>query len=262
MKATLQVTLKKIATHLLLLTMSYAGLSLAQTKEATHKAKLPQTINLVYEVLRNDKPFATVTESYQQVGDEYHVVSVTKGIGFYALLGERKLTSDGLVTPIGLKPLHFELRQGDNVKKWLATDFDWANNKLNMTIKGELKTEPLVTGTQDLASFPYQIMSQFIESAVVPIAEQKDPNAVTLHVTTGKNVREYNYKVAARDVTLTLAAGTFKTVHLVSTEADPASREGKQIWFASEQLYVPIRILMSDSNGGVIEQSLKSFQLD
>ncbi len=262
MQITLKATLKTTITHLLILTLFWAGLSLAQTKEIVHKTTPPQTINLVYEVLLNGKPLATVTESYQQVGNEYHVLSVTKGIGFYALKGERQLTSDGLVTAEGLKPLHFELRQGDNAKKWLATDFDWVNNKLNMTIKGELKTEPLVLGTQDLASFPYQIMRQFIGPTLVAGAAQKEPNTITLNVSTGKNVREYHYKVAARDVVLTLAAGTFKTVHLVSVEVDPASREGKQLWFASEQFYVPVRILMTDSNGAVIEQSLKSLQLE
>ena len=243
--------LKAISRCLLMLIFSSVGLAIAQSKDVH-----PKKINLVYDVTRNGQPFATVTESYQQTGNEYHIVSITKGLGVYALLGERKLTSDGTVTAGGLKPSRFELRQGDNAKKWLFTDFDWANSTLNMTVKGNVNAVPLLAGTQDLASFSYQFMNQFMFSP----SAQKEQNSVALNVTTGKKLRLYEYKVAARDVLLTLAAGTFKTLQLVSADAE--SGDDKQLWLASEQFYLPVRIVIHDENGGVVEQNLKSLQLD
>ena len=217
----------------------------------------PKQINLVYEVIRNGQPFATVTESFKQVDNQYHIVSTTKGIGVYALLGERKLMSDGTVTAQGLKPAHFELRQGDNTKKWLATDFDWANDTLNMTVKGALITVPLIVGTQDLASFPYQFMSMSLDKI---LAEKKGQADVTLNVTTGKKLQVYVYKAVTQDTALVLSAGSFKTIQLNSVK-DNASDNNKQIWLAADQHYLPVYITTHDENG-TIEQRLKSLQFE
>lgn len=244
--------LKTIIRCVFILSILSMGLAVAEPKD-TH----PKQINLVYEVIRNGQPFATVTESYKQSDNQYHIVSVTKGLGVYALLGERKLMSDGSVTAEGLKPVHFELRQGDNAKKWLATDFDWTNNTLNMTIKGTVKTVPLVPGAQDLASFPYQFMSMSLDKI---LAEKKGQADVTLNVTTGKKLQIYVYKATAQDTVLELAAGSFKTVQLISAKEN-AGDDNKQIWLATDKYYLPVRITTHDENG-VIEQSLKSLQFE
>lgn len=67
----------------------------------------PKSIQLEYDLKRDGKLFAKVVENYSQVGDQYKIESVTKGVGVYALLGERKLSSNGSVTKDGLKPKHF-----------------------------------------------------------------------------------------------------------------------------------------------------------
>lgn len=244
--------LKTIIRCALMLSILPMGLAVAEPKD-TH----PKNINLVYEVIRNGQPFATVTESYKQSDNQYHIVSTTKGIGVYALLGERKLMSDGSVTAEGLKPTHFELRQGDNAKKWLATDFDWANNTLNMTVKGNVKISPLIAGTQDLASFPYQFMSMALDKK---LAEKKEQLDVTLNVTTGKKVQVYVYKAVVQDAVLDLPAGSFKTLQLSSAKEN-ATDDNKQIWLAADKYYLPVRITTHDENG-VIEQSLRSLQFE
>ena len=244
--------LKNIIHFTLILSILTIGLAGAEPKDAR-----PKNIHLVYEVIRNGQAFATITESYKQSGNEYHIVSITKGIGVYALLGERTLTSDGTVTAEGLKPAHFELHQGDNVKKWLSTDFDWANNRLNMTIKGSVKTVPLLAGTQDLASFPYHFMSMPLDKI---LTEKKSQADVTLNVTTGKKVNIYVYKTIAQDTVLELAAGKFKTLQLTSAK-DNATDDNKQIWLATDKYYLILRTTTHDENG-VIEQSLKSLQFE
>ncbi|MEY3746670.1 MAG: hypothetical protein RL194_129, partial [Pseudomonadota bacterium] len=118
----------------------------------------PESVTLNYEASRNGQPFANITETYTVQKGKYRIESVTKGIGVYALLGERRLTSEGQVGRGGLKPLHFELHQGGNPKRSLYTDFDWAASTLQMKVKGKLLTETLPSGTQDISSLIYQFM--------------------------------------------------------------------------------------------------------
>ncbi len=210
---------------------------------------LPKNIQLEYEVKRDGKPFATVKENFTQDGKQYRIESITKGIGFYALFGERKLTSVGEVNADGLKPSHFELHQGDNDKKTLLTDFDWAKKSLSMQIKGENKTEVLENGTQDLASYVYQFMFN---------PPTKDEVKVSL--TTGKKLNQYVYKVAARGLVLKTDGVDNKTVHLVSTAAD--SKDKKELWLAEAQNFIPIRYLLVDDRGASLEQTLTKIHVE
>ena len=210
----------------------------------------PKQVMLTYQATRNGKPFANVTETYKQVGDQYVVESVTEGLGLVALFGKRILKSEGLVGLDGLQPKHFELHQGDNEKKTLIVDFDWTSNQLSMKNKGAVVTEVLLKGTQDISSFPYQWM------LVPPKGDE-----VSLPITTGKKLRTYTYKVAERDLALTVEAGQFKTLHLVNASVDGKGNE-KELWLASEHFYLPIKIIQREENGTVIEQTLTNMHIE
>lgn len=210
---------------------------------------LPKNIQLEYEVTRNGKRFATLQESFTQNGKQYSIKSVTKGLGVYALLGERKLTSTGAVTKEGLKPSHFELHQGSGSKKTLIADFNWAKNTLNMQVKGEKRTEVLAKGTQDLASYVYQFMFN------PPL---KDEVKVTL--TTGKKLHEYQYKVMARGLMVDVAKIKYKTLH-ISNEA-AAGDDKKQLWLAQDQYYLPVRYKLTDEDGDNFEQTLTKIHVE
>ena len=209
----------------------------------------PKSVQMEYEVTRDGKPFATVKESFTQDNKQYKIESITKGIGVYALFGERKLTSTGEVTNEGLKPRHFELHQGDSARKSLITDFDWANNTLNMQVKGKTKTAILEAGVQDLASYAYQFMF------TPPLKD-----AVNVTLTTGKKLNQYQYKVAERGVTLDAANMQFKTTRLESTKAEDDSK--KQLWLAQDQHYLLIRYRQLDENGATLEQTLTKIHVE
>jgi hypothetical protein len=210
----------------------------------------PQSVTLIYQATRNGKPFANVTETFKQTGDRYVIESVTEGVGLAALFGKRILKSEGVVTAEGLRPKHFEQLQGDNEKKAVYADFDWIANQLSMKNKGNVTTESLAKGTQDVASFPYQWM-------LFP------PNAdeVSLPITTGKRQRVYSYKVVARDVSLTLGASQFKTLHL-SNASETGGGNEKEFWLAVDRFYLPIKIIIREENGTIIEQTLTSMQVN
>ncbi len=217
---------------------------------AISNAALPKRIQAVYEVTKNGQPFAKVHEQFAVNGSNYKIESVTKGIGVYALFGERVLTSQGEVTAHGLKPEHFELRQGDNPKKTLLADFDWAKQNLRMTVKGKLKEAPLTAGTQDLTSFAYQFM-------YLPAPLKGD---ITVTLTTGKKLNLYQYHIQPEPALIDSAGVQYKTLHLAPPSQD--TQETKELWLAADYHYVPVRILMVDDNGQKLEQTLTELHIE
>lgn len=209
----------------------------------------PKKIQLEYDVRRNGKLFARVKENFSQDGKQYRVDSTTKGVGLYALLGARKLSSVGEVTKDGLKPKHFELRQGNSASKTLLADFDWAKSTLTMQVKGETKTEPLQAGTQDLSSYVYQFMYN-------PPAG----NEIKVTMTTGKKLNHYQYKVVNRGLKLQAAKTSYNTVHIANVQA--AGDDKKQLWLAQDHYYLPVRYSLTDEDGATFEQTLTKINVE
>lgn len=219
---------------------------------ASSKLTPPKLIQASYEVTKDGQPFAKVHEQFIVTGNIYKIESITKGIGVYALFGERKLISTGELTSQGLKPNHFELHQGGNPKKALLADFDWEKSTLHMLVKGNLKDANLPAGTQDLASYAYQFM-------FMP-APLKD--AVNMSLTTGRKLNLYQYKVNADQEMIDGAGTQYKTLHLVQLEQNKPQTETKELWLAAEHHYLPVRILMIDENGAKIEQTLTELHVE
>lgn len=216
----------------------------------------PSSIAANYHVTKNGQPFANIKEQFTASGDTYKIESITKGIGVYALFGERKLTSVGDITEEGLRPVRFELQQGNNPKKALVADFDWATNTLRMQVKGAVKEAALSAGTQDLASYAYQFM--FLPAPL--------KNTITVNLTTGKKLNQYNYKINAEPEIITSTSEdikkTYKTLHLTPLQSDPLQTETKELWLSISQHYLPVQILLVDDNGQKLEQTLTELHID
>jgi hypothetical protein len=220
------------------------------SKEAVSVTPLPKRIQATYEVTKNGEPFANVHELFVITKNAYTVESTTKGLGVYALLGERKLSSVGVITAKGLQPTHFELHQGNQKKKSLLADFDWSKRSLVMTVKGRQETAELKAGTQDLASYAYQFM--FMRASL--------KNTITVPLTTGKRLKQYQYKVNPEQKPIDGAGVKYKTLHLASTENDGS--ESKELWLATEHYYVPVRIVMIDDDGHKLEQTITQLRIE
>ena len=224
----------------------------APIAQAAPQKSLPKHIQASYIITNDGQEIAKVREQYTVIGDTYQVESVTKGIGIYALMGERKLTSSGKVTDRGLQPTHFELHQGHSDKKTLLADFDWVNNTLTMTVKGENHEAKLTEGTQDLASFPYQFM-------FLPMPP-KERTTVTL--TTGKKLNVYEYQNNEALGTLNVGGTTYKTVHLVPASQATGQVETRELWLAANQNYLLVRFVLVDDNGEKLEQTLTELHVE
>lgn len=244
----MKVMMLKLTQILLLSVLSASLIAHAAAEKSKPEIAKPKRIQLEYDLTRNDKLFAKVKENFTQNGKTYSIQSVTKGIGVYALMGERVSTSTGAVTKAGLKPTRFELRQGKSAKKTLIADFNWAKNTLVMQVKGETKTDKLDAGTQDLASYVYQFM----------YAPPK-ANEVKVSLTTGKRLNQYQYKVMARSEKVDVANKTFKTLH-ISNQAS-AGDDIKQLWLAEEQFYLPVRYTLEE-DGDKFEQTLTKLHVE
>ena len=228
--------------------MKLRSFSLAFLVVANLAVAAPKQVTLTYQAIRADKPFANVKETYQQTGDHYKIESIIEGIGVYALFGKRVLKSEGLVNAEGLQPLHFESHQGEGAKKSVFADFDWQNQMLTMKAKGKDSSVSLLKGTQDIASYVYQWM------LVAPVGD-----VITLPVTTGKKLRQYQYNIIANGDEMETPAGKFKVIEL-SNAGKVDTEDEKHIWLAADHDYLPVRILMQDDKGVVIEQILTSIE--
>ncbi len=236
--------------HFSILSLAFFFISTSVT--AAQQSTLPRRIQTSYVVTKNGQPFARVQEQFVITGNTYKIESTTKGIGVYALFGVRKLSSTGKLTSQGLKPVHFELHQGDNPKKTLFADFDWAKKTLHMLVKGKPRDAVLTKGTQDLASYAYQFM--FLPRPI------KD--AVTVTLTTGKKLNRYQYKINAAQEPLSVAGGQYKTLHLVPSDQSKTQIETKELWLATEHDYLLVRFLLIDEDGAKLEQTLTELHVD
>lgn len=215
----------------------FSSLPLASQAEVKPLSK----INIEYEVYKGDIPFATVTEYFEVKKQGYQITSQQKGMGVFALLGERILTSQGLVDANGLVPNQFKLQQGDRLK--MAT-FDWPNKTINMQYKGKKRTGVLTVGTQDLSSFAYQFRYQ-------PPVEKKP---YQLALTTGKRLKKYTYQVEAQ--TIELDGKPVDCLHLFQ---EKPGKESKEFWIAKDYAYLPIYIVVVDKHGQRLEQTVTKF---
>lgn len=230
--------------------LSLALFFLSATAQAAQTSTLPKHVQANYVASKNGSVFAKVREQYVVTDNTYNVESTTKGVGIYALLGTRKLTSTGKVTAQGLKPVRFELHQGRSDTKTLVSDFDWPKNTLHMQVKGINQDVPLVEGAQDLVSYAYQFM--FLPRPI------KDDLTVVL--TTGKKLNVYQYKI--KEETLSIAGVSYKTIHLMPIDQSKSQLETKELWLATEQNNLMVKFLMVDEDGAKLEQTLTELHVD
>ncbi len=118
--------------------------------------------------------------------------------------------------------------------------------------KGEPQAVPLTAGTQDLASFAYQFM----------FLPRPFKNDITVTLTTGKKLNQYQYKVKPEFEQINVAGSQYKTVHLVPADSDKGQSETKELWLAAEKNFILTRFLMVDGDGAKLEQTLTELHVD
>lgn len=227
------------------------ALAAAALYAALPAAGAPASVNATYEVKVNGGPVGTLSEHYAARDGAYRITSTSQPTGVFALVPRLafRLVSEGAVSREGLRPRRFEGRRarGDAVEA--GAEFDWEARELTVRHDGRVETLALPRGAQDRLSVMYEFMHRLPRLAAASELE--------VHVTNGRRLDHYRYSVR-RDVELDTPLGRLKTVHLVRLrEADD---NGHEVWLASEQDYVPVRMLIVERDGPRFEQIIT--QLD
>ena len=197
----------------------------------------PGHVDIEYELRRNGSPIAEVHERLEHGNGSYQLTETWRGKGFYRLLGKAKRVSRGNVTAEGLRPLEFsDERTGrDTARAW----FDWQAGTVTMQYKGERHSRPLPAHAQDRLSF-------LLALSFVPEGEQP----IVFNIADGKGgLSHHEYQVTGRE-RLKTPAGEFDAVKLLREKEN----ERAEIWLATQAGRLPVRILITESDGTRYEQ--------
>ena len=207
----------------------------------------PQKVSLSYDVSYAGVVAAELTEVLEHDDKHFSLSSEGRGKGIGALLyrGAAKRSCRGEITRAGLRPLEFRDQRGD--KPAAVAKFDWGRGTLTREHDGKIETTSMPPGLQDRMSFLYNF-------AFEAAPDLKPGRVIKATLTDGKGLTRFEYKVAGREV-LQTPAGEMHTVHLVK-QRENAEDKGTEIWFASDHDYLPVRILVIETNGVRIDQVL------
>jgi len=193
---------------------------------AAATAAPPQRVEIDYEIARDGKVLAEVSQRLEHDGRSYRISETWKGKGMYALRGEAIRSSQGAVAADGLRPQKFEdKRPGRDTRH---AEFDPA-----------AKTPTLLR--QDR-------LSSIWTFAFAPPRE-----AVTMSVTDGNHVVSSTYQSAGRE-RIKIPAGEFDAMKLVKRKDNPQDKT-TEIWLAVDRQYIPLRILVIDKDGKHLDQT-------
>lgn len=174
----------------------------------------PQRLAIDYELRRNGSAVADISERLEHDGRTYRLSQTWKGKGIYALRGDARRFSSGGIGPEGLRPEAFEdLRPG----------------------KDPRRASP-AAGAQDRLSVLWHF------------AFKPPAGRVTVQVADGRGVSTHLYEPAGRERIRT-PAGDFHALKLERRDDDRRA----QIWLAPERGNVPVRVLVAEKDGTVVE---------
>jgi hypothetical protein len=205
---------------------------------------LPTEIRAIYGIYKAGMLIAQDEETFRRNGDKYTIISESHAEGALKLFFKERIviTSEGTITPQGLRPLNYEYRRQERSRNVRAR-FDWTKNEIFSEHGDTQETFTLPPNTQDRLSAMYQFMHE------IPRANQ-----VTAWMSTGKKSERYTYVKQGEPIVKT-KVGDFATVHYVR-EAN-AGESKAELWLAKDRHHLPVRIVFEDKNGS-FEQVLTS----
>ena len=214
-------------------------------------AESPSRIQANYDVLKGNIKVATITETYTRTRDGYHIDSISRAVGLLALIKAETvhITSAGMLTAQGLRPVTFIHERKLDTKRNARADFDWSANRITLTDRAGQRTLPLSAGTQDRLSAMYQFM----------FTELKDAATLSSNVTNGSKMNDYSYSVTTGQ-SVTVPLGTFQATHLITPLL--AGKKQTEIWLAAEHANFPYKMVITEPDGGSLTQVLTKINFE
>ena len=213
--------------------------AIALSLAAAAQAAPPARVEITYEVRQDDSAMAQVVHLLEHDGRTYRLSERWEGFGLYALLGEVRRSSQGRVTPGGLRPLAYEdLRPR---REPATARFSWKENTLTQQFRDGPRTLPLPPHAQDRLSFLF-----------APAFRAPGARPLAFNVADGKGVAHYVFDVAGRE-RLTVPAGEFDALRLAKRE-EGRDQRSTQLWLDAARSYLPLRVLAVQKDGTRIDQ--------
>jgi len=204
---------------------------------------------IVYRVLhgRNGVQLGEARHHWSHDGARYRMETVVETTGVAAMLYSFHYTqrSEGRVLARGLQPERFTVERVGRTPE--LAEFDWRAQRVDIHRKGRLRSAELRPGDQDVLSLWHQIG-----------VAGGGPQARELTVVSGKVAAPSALEVVGRE-TLRLPLGALDTVRLKARAKDGSLM--LDIWLAEKQHLLPVRVVMTDDKGEVLDQQAQTIEL-
>ena len=217
-----------------------AGIAALALWAAVAQAVPPERITLTYELKRNSL-VVDVSETLEHDGRTYVITSEGKGRGILALFGILKRTSRGRITPQGLRPDEF---RDERPGGWtVSAKFDWDARSVTQEKNGKSETLKMPATAQDPLSLAYSF------AFVPPKGKEYDVTRAD-----GRGLTPFRFAVVGSEK-LATPAGEMQTLHIAKVPDGPEDKS-TDIWFAAERDFLPVRVLVVETDGTRSDQVL------
>jgi hypothetical protein len=214
--------------------LRWAGVAALALWAAMAQAAPPERVTLNYELKRNGTVHVDISETLEHDGRTYAITSEGRGRGILALFGALKRTSRGHITPQGLRPDEFrDQRPGG----WaVSAKFDWDARSVTQEKNGKSETLKMPADARDPLSLAYSF------AFVPPKGKEYDVTRAD-----GRGLTPFRFTVVGTEM-LATPAGEMRTLHIAKLRDGPEDK-ATDIWFAAERDFLPVRVLIVDSDG-------------
>jgi len=220
--------------------LRHAGIAALALWTGAAQAVPPERITLTYELKRNSL-VVDVSETLEHDGRTYVITSEGKGRGILALFGVLKRTSRGRITPQGLRPDEF---RDERPGGWtVSAKFDWEARSVTQEKNGKSETLKMPATAQDPLSLAYSF------AFVPPKGKEYDVMRAD-----GRGLTPFRFTVVGTEK-LATPAGEMQTLHIAKLRDGPEDKS-TDIWFAAERDFLPVRVLVVETDGTRSDQVL------
>jgi len=217
-----------------------AGIAALALWTGAAQAAPPERITLTYELKRNSL-VVDVSETLEHDGRTYVITSEGRGRGILALFGVLKRTSRGRITPQGLRPDEF---RDERPGGWtVSAKFDWEARSVTQEKNGKSETLKMPATAQDPLSLAYSF------AFVPPKGKEYDVMRAD-----GRGLTPFRFTVVGTEK-LATPAGEMQTLHIAKLRDGPEDKS-TDIWFAAERDFLPVRVLVVETDGTRSDQVL------
>ena len=208
-------------------------------------AEMPQRVTIVFDVSRGNFSLGTGTEVLETNGRSYSIVSQTHPTGIVALIPKARIRreSRGMITAQGLRPQQFLDQRGKDEPA--VAKFDWEKKLITFERGGSApQSEALPNTAYDRLCIAYNF-----------VFHQPQGDDFEFSMTDGKRLSDYRYMMVGKEI-LNTPMGKMQTVHWTKQREKDTDR-GADLWLATDQYYLPVRIVFTDKDGSRYEQLAK-----